>query len=279
MKLLFRIVCCLALSVAVANPVAAQSRKKTLADIRQELSVLYVDIQRLKTQLSTTGTASGISDVGDSSLERIDALEGEMRRLTGQVEELQFKVERIVKDGTNRIGDLEFRLVELEGGDTSKLKETTTLGGKDILTPSAPVIVLPQAASNAEMAVNEQSDFDAAKAAYDAGDFTGAATKFKTYLDDYPGGVLTSNANYWRGEALANTENWSQAARSFLQAFSSAPDGKLAPISLFRLGVSLDKIGQQSEACLTLDEVTKRYPGSDADSRARREIATLQCSN
>ena len=35
----------------------------------------------------------------------------------------------IVSDGTNRVRDLEYRLVELEGGDVSKIDFATTLGG------------------------------------------------------------------------------------------------------------------------------------------------------
>ena len=37
-----------------ATPVAAQDAE-TLADIRQELTVLYVELQKLKRELSTTG--------------------------------------------------------------------------------------------------------------------------------------------------------------------------------------------------------------------------------
>ena len=37
----------------------AQNRDETLADIRQEMSVLYVELQKLKRELSTTG---GVSD-------------------------------------------------------------------------------------------------------------------------------------------------------------------------------------------------------------------------
>jgi len=267
------------LAMAVAVPAAAQSRKETLADIRQELSLLYVDIQRLRTELSTTGSASSVGNAGDSSLQRLDALEGEMRRLTGKVEELQFQVEKIVKDGTNRIGDLEFRLVELEGGDVSKLGETTTLGGKDILPQTVtPVVVLPQASGNAELAINEQADFDAAKAAYDKGDFSAAANQFQTYIENYPGGVLTSDANYWRGESLVELNEWSKAARSFVQSFSSAPDGPLAPRSLYRLGISLDKIGQRNEACLTLNEVSARYPGTESSRDALEAVSTLNCN-
>ena len=42
-----------------------------------------------------------------------------MQRLTSKSEELENRINRIVSDGTTRIGDLEFRLVELEGGDVS----------------------------------------------------------------------------------------------------------------------------------------------------------------
>lgn len=262
----------------LAMPAAAQSRKETLADIRQELSILYVDIQRLKVELSTSGNSNTIGSSGNNALGRIDAIENEMRRLTGKVEDLQFKLERVVKDGTIRIGDLEFRLVELEGGDVSKLGETTTLGGADILQPATPVVVAPQTSGNAELAISEQADFDAAKASYTKGDFSRAADQFETYIDNYPGGVLTGDAHYWRGESLAKIDDWSRAARAFLEAFSSAPDGVLAPVSLYRLGISLDKIGQRTEACLTLNEVNVRYPGTDADRKARAERLAMNCA-
>ena len=267
------------LAILLATPLAAQSRKESLADIRQELSFFHVDIQRLKTELSTTGNSNSVGSSNGEALERIDAIEGEMRRLAGKVEDLQFKLERVVKDGTARVGDLEFRLVELEGGDVSKLGETTTLGGADILQTTTPMIVeTPQTKGNAELAISEQADFDAAKASYDKGDFSRAADQFQTYIDNYPGGVLTGDAHYWRGESLAMADDWSKAARAFLQAFSSAPDGPLAPVSLYRLGVSLDKIGQRNEACLTLNEVNVRYPGTDADSKARADRSAMNCA-
>lgn len=49
---------CFALAAPVTG-VLAQEQDQTLADIRQELSVLYVDLQRLKRELSTTGAPSG----------------------------------------------------------------------------------------------------------------------------------------------------------------------------------------------------------------------------
>ena len=43
------------LGPVLAGPAAAQSRQETLADIRQQLTVLYVAVQQLKRELSTTG--------------------------------------------------------------------------------------------------------------------------------------------------------------------------------------------------------------------------------
>ena len=87
----------------------AQERVQTLADIRQDLNILYVEIQRLKGELSTTQGPS-VSVATGSVLERVQNIETELQRLTALSEELQFRVERVVQDGTNRVGDLEFRL-------------------------------------------------------------------------------------------------------------------------------------------------------------------------
>ena len=96
--------------LAFATPMSAQQPKEqTLADIRQELTVLFVEVQRLRTQLSTT-SAPGTVVSGDTVLERLDAIEQEMRRLTAITENLELRVQRVVVDGTNKVGDLEFRL-------------------------------------------------------------------------------------------------------------------------------------------------------------------------
>ena len=111
-----------------SGAVFAQDKDQSLADIRQDLGVLYIEIQKLKRELSTTQLPSGLQS-GDSVLERVNAIELELQRLTGATEQLDHRLKRVVEDGTNRIGDLEFRLIELEGGDISNLANTTTLGG------------------------------------------------------------------------------------------------------------------------------------------------------
>ncbi|MDT0683290.1 tol-pal system protein YbgF [Roseicyclus sp. F158] len=283
----------LLLSAALALPGASHAQQadaETLADLRQELSVLFVEFQRLQRELSTTGAAGG-ETLPASVLERVDVMEQQLQSLTSRAEELQFRVDRVVTDGTNRVGDLEFRICELEPGcDISEVGETLTIGGGDMPATgggapafggnaigagdiASPIDGGSGAASGADsggaqLAVGEQQDFDRAKEALDSGSFRSAADLFATFTQTYPGGPLNAQANYYRGEALAGLGDTAPAARAYLESFSADPGSSVAPQALLSLGQSLSSLGQNQEACVTLGEVGTRFPGSDAAAEA-----------
>ena len=267
----------LAVLLILAGPAVAQTREETLADIRQQLSVLYVEMQALKRELSTTG-APAMGTGGGSVLDRMAAMEAELQRLTAKTEELENRIDRVVTDGTNRVGDLEFRLCELEAGcDVSALSEGTTLGGGPMPGAGAGGGATAPAGGGQSLAVGEQADFDRAKAAYDSGDYAGAAGLFQSFTQTYTAGPLYGEAHYWRGEALARQGDHQGAARAFLDSFSGAPSGPVAPQALFRLGQSLGALGQAQEACVTLAEVGVRFPGAPAAAEAAAARQSLGC--
>jgi len=110
-------------------------------------------------------------------------------------------------------------------------------------------------------------------AAAEAGDHARAAELFGTFLATYPGGPLSGEAQFRRGEAQEALGDWRGAARSYLDAFSGAPQDPVARRALYRLAISLNALGQTSQACLTLTEVEIRYPGTEvaAEVPARRQ--------
>ncbi|MBW4707634.1 tol-pal system protein YbgF [Roseobacter sp. YSTF-M11] len=277
-----RILAVFATLVLLSPTSAAAQDQQTLADIRQEMTVLYVEIQRLRRELSTTGAAS-VETTGGSVLDRINVIETEMRRLTSKTEELEFRINRIVEDGTNRIGDLEFRLVELEGGDIAALGETTTLGG-DVPAPTAGTATAPAAApaltqgNGTQLAMGEEEDFKKAQAALAEGNYQQAAELFATFTQTYPGGPLAAGADLGRGEALEGLGDTREAARAYLNSFSVDPTGPVAAQSLYRLGKSLGGLGQTQEACVTLGEVGVRFPTDPVVEQARAEMQSLGCA-
>lgn len=252
----------------------AQDRAQSLADIRQELAVLNGSVQGLRSELATTGSAN-TAGFGGSLLDRVDAIEAALAQLTAKAEDLEFRVNKVVSDGTNRIGDLEFRLTELEGGDLGKVGETPPLGGET--AGSVPAIVAPPATGGASLATNEQTDFDRAREVLGQGDFRSAADLFATFAQTYTGGPLTAQAHYYRGEALSQLGETSDAARAWLEAFSGDMTGDHAADSLLKVGRALAELGQGPEACVTLQEVGVRFPADPAAAEAATTALGLGC--
>ncbi len=255
----------------VAWPLAgtAQSRAETLADIRAELTQLGAELSSLRSELMTTGAVARPGGAG--MLERMEALEAELVRLTGRAEELELRVNRIVNDGTNRLGDLEFRVTELEGGDPAALASPPPLGG------DKPAAAAPATPAKPETAVREQAEFDRARGVLGQGDFRTAEGLLAAHAAAWPNGPLTGEVLFLRGEALEGLGDTAAAARSYLDSFSGYPDGPRAPEALVRLGRALGRLGQVHEACLTLGEVGARYPGDAAEALARTERTALAC--
>ncbi|MGB3147285.1 MAG: tol-pal system protein YbgF [Paracoccaceae bacterium] len=274
----------LAVALSAANASLAQDKAETLAAIRAELQVLAADLQGLRSELTTGGQAAMQAAGGASALDRMNAMEAELARLTAANEQLQIKVNRVVADGTNRVGDLEFRLCELEEGcDPANLPITQSLGGADAgaaatgtgsdATAGADASAAPQV----DLAINEQSDFDQAKAKLDAGDYAGAAAAFAAFAAAYPGGPLTGEAQFLQGEAYSQAGDTNSAAKAYLDAFSDAPEGPRAPAALLRLGAALGLLGKTADACEVLGQVPVRFGSAPEAAEATTAMQGLGC--
>lgn len=256
---------------------AAYAQDQSLADIRQQLTVLYVDIQNLRTELSTTGGLTQ-GTAGNTPLDRLNAIEAQLQRLTSKTEELEFRVNRITQDGTNRIGDLEFRLCELEEAcDIATLGDTPSLGGVDN-EANVPVATPALADTGPALAVGEADDYKRAQEALASGDFRSAADQLAAFGATYPGSPIAADAALLRGEALENLGEMTEAARAYLSAFSTNPTGGKAPDALFKLGASLGTLGQTQDACVTLGEVGVRFPSSPVVADARAAMQGFGCN-
>ena len=239
----------LVLAVFLAGTAAfGQSRQETLADIQKDLSAVNAKVQGLKAELTPTGASAVQQPAGSTT---------------------------------------QFRLTELEGKDVSTLGKTPPLGtlkgGSDHADQQVPPVGnaanvgIGYAADGQQLAVGEQSDFDRAKAAYDAGNYQLAAGLFGTFAQTYAAGKLTGEALYYRGQALANIHDTANAARAYLDSFSNYPKGARAADSLTQLGISLGKLGQVKDSCTTLGQVSVRYPAAPAVEDAATAMQQLSC--
>ncbi|MEL6233784.1 MAG: tetratricopeptide repeat protein [Pseudomonadota bacterium] len=249
--------------LAAAQTTPTTPPATTLEDIRLNLAAIDAQVDALRAQLSDTGQTP--PELQGPALSRLDLLERQMRLLTGRVEQIQNDIRRMADDAGRRYADVEFRLSEIEGGDTALLGDPVPLGGG--LTNTPPPGPGPAAV---EVAVSERNSFDQAMAVVET-DPALAESRFAGFLASYPDSPLAAEALLGQARAQRGQERIRDAAKSYLDAFSADPTGPFAAPALLGVGASLRQLGQLAEACLTYDEVAARFPAAGAEITAELE--------
>ncbi len=189
--------------------------------------------------------------------QRIDALQADLRNIRGEVDLLQNQSEGGKAQSRTLYGDLEKRLAALE-----------TLGG--VGAPGAGTLT-PTAGG----AAGEQATYDAAFNALKGADYPKAIQTFKGFLSAYPASPLASNAHYWLGEAYYVTRDYEEAMAAFRKVTTDWPDSRKAPDALVKVGFTQAAIGRSGDARATLEEVTRRYPGTEAATLATDRLKRM----
>jgi TolA-binding protein len=254
---------------APAQTLAAPVEDPRLADLRAEVAALSASVADIRLEAVQSGAVA--SPGGSDLLARIAAVEAALTRLTAQSEAMQLRLARVIEDASNRIGDIEFRLAELEGADLATLTPPPALGA-----------MAEAAASRPEVAgASQMTGFDQARALIADGAFRGALDLLETEAAALAADPDRIERAYLRGEALAGLGYVEASAQAYLDAFSAAPAHQLAPSALMRLGEMLGRMGAVVDACITLAEVGVRYPGLEHAATleaAARARSALGCS-
>jgi len=273
--------CAAALIVLAPVPGAAQqgdpARAQTLAEIRAELAALSAELADLRSEFIASDLAA--QPTGGTMLDRILTLEAELVRLTGASEAFDLRLRRIVDDLGLRLGDLEFRLTELEGGDVGALGAAAPLGGAK---PGGSGAVAPAAtapASGANPSADPAADAaERAGALIDGGDPAGALALLDAAIAAAPSDPAIGELDLLRGEALYALGQRIDAAQAFLDSVSGAPGAPWAATAMLRLGATLGEIGEMVDACIALAEVGLLFPGDvEAVDEAERLRAAFAC--
>ena len=262
-----RLIRIIAVACLVSGPVLVPAQADTVADLRAELTALSGVVADLARELSS-GSAESQPDFDGALIDRVERIREELARLTGRAEELEFRIRRTIDEASNRLGDLEFRMTELEGGDTSALPPTRPLDGgrQPSVNDDAP-----------QLAAGEQSAFDSARALAEEGNHEAAADALKQFLEFYPGSPLGADASILLGEMHRARGAETDAARVYLNLYLADPDGDDAPRALLALGESLGRLEQREEACIMLDELLDRFGTSPQAAEASEARARLSC--
>ncbi len=248
---------------------------------------------------------------------RINELDATIRRLTGQIEELNFRVTQLSIKMETLSGDADFRFRSLEqatgvssSGFATSNSTVQTLGTTQPsqlpLSGAAPTVnAIPPAVS---VMVGEQSfnttvrtanapqslgilpatnlpgtaaeQYEAAKERLMDGDFSGAEVAFANFLESHSDDELAGEAQYWLGEVFYVRGAYQEAGRAFADGLTNYPNSVKGPNTLLKLGMSLTALDQRDAACTTFGELDRRYPDASKTivQRVKVERTKAGCS-
>jgi TolA-binding protein len=233
---------------------------------------------------------------------RVDALEQELSRMTGQVEQNSFKL-RQLEDAMNKFkGDAEFRLNALEGhpappaGAAATPPATAPAPTPGLASPPkpfppaptpapapAPATSPPPPAGPTASTTGDPAE-DAYLAAYrlwEARKYPEAATALKAFVAKYPNHKRASYAQNLLGRAYLDDGKPALAAEAFYGNYQKMPRGERAPDSLYYLGQALVQLKKPTEACKVYDELQDVYGATLAPALKSKVVkgrADAKCS-
>ncbi len=241
-----------------------------------------------------------IPDLGPM-MRRVDELENGVTRLTGQMEELGYKLDQIAQQQERLQKQMEF-----DAGQRANAQLAAPPPAGDQLASVAPVAPdtsasgppLPGAAPPPAMpgvlgqipagsslpapppALDPKRDFDTAMNLLSRAQYDDASQAFRKFAETHPTDERASAALYWTGDiAYSAKKDYAGAARDFAELLKRYPTAPRAADSMLKLGLSLFELGQMNEGCAALAALPAKYPQASPAiaTRARNERRDAMC--
>ena len=226
-----------------------------------------------ETQPAAGGNVSG--DALSNLNARVDAIEAQLRALTGQIEE-----------SGNRSRQAEEQVARLRAEHGGRL-DRIEASARPPEEPPAPARRQPAAAEPAATTTTPRTAAPepaaapvSAEEAYNAGfrlwnehRYAEAQTALEAAATRFPTGRWISWTRNLQGRAYLDDNKPATAARILLANYQDNPRGERAADSLYYLGQSLTRLNRRTEACRVYDELAQVYPSMRDFIRTRLPAA------
>ncbi len=233
------------------------------------------------TPVTTSSSSTAVADL----LARVDALEGQLATLTGQVEQQG-----------NSMRSVESRLKALEAATQPQplpAAAVTPAAAAPIAaapaaprptpkpTATAPAAAKPTAARTAAVAKIErpitgdgfEDGYSYGYRLWEASFYPEAQVTLDETVKKFPKHKRISYARNLLGRAWLDDKKPATAVKIFYDNYKNEPRGDRASDSLFYLGSALTDLGKTAEACEAFGELAKAYPDAATGRLADRVAA------
>ncbi len=123
---------------------------------------------------------------------------------------------------------------------------------------------------------DEKRLYDEAIAVFRKGEFDKAATVLSAFDRRYPVSGFHESVLFWLGNAQYGRRDYAAAINTFRQLVTLSPDHPRAPESLLSIANCQLELKDPVRARITLAELTKAYPTSEAAQAGKERLASIK---
>ncbi len=250
----------LSLTTAQAGIFDDDEARKAILDLRQQFVTLTAEQNAFKVSQQTVNEDNARIRAGMLELQnQIDRLKTDIALLRGEGEQLK----RMVTELQLAFSDIQKRQTALVQTTEQRLSKfepiKVQLDGREF-------VVDP----------NEKRDYDAAFDVFRLGDYGKAQKAIADFLQRYPSTLYSPSALFWLGNAQYSTRNYKEAIASFRSVIAQAPNHLRAADTWLSIANCQIEMKDSKAAKATLNELLKKYPGSEAAANGAERLVQLK---
>ena len=159
---------------------------------------------------------------------------------------------------------------------TKKDALSRVIYSEPITDPS--IVTAPRGKSGGAGASGAARLMRSARQSLDTKDPVEAMTSFRQILAEYPGDALADDAQFGIGECYFQMGKYEDAITEYQRVASSFPFGDQVPFAFLKVGFAHLALEQRDLALDNFKTVSEAYPGTEAATVARQQIAHLKAS-
>lgn len=258
------------LGLCFVNPAQAglfsdEDARKQIDDLRKQTQDNRKEIQQLEARLlkQEDKYSQQIRSMLDLQ-SQIETMNGEIRKLRGQNEELVHGMGDADKRAKDFYVDLDTRLRHFES-----LEEAA----KNEAVPASSVSAAATVSSDTSDPAIENRAYEAAYGMSRDGQHANAVKAFNEFLKKYPNSVHVPNATYWLGTSKFALKEYKDAMASYLKLLELSPATPKAPEVLLNVAECQKQLKQTAAAKKTLKQIVTQFPTSEAAAKAKKLLA------
>ena len=217
-----------------------------------------------KEQAKTTEDLSSLRKTQANTGANFSELRDQVQQLRGQVETLKKETSRDPKKDNEyqeKIDKLSLKINFIENFlEIGKKNSATDVDG--FASGKEPTGIQGKAALYA-----------AAYQTFKNGHYTKAREAFQDFLENYPTGEYSDNAQFWIGECYVFEKKYDKAILEYEKVTKKFPSSNKVPYALLKQGISFQNLGDKISAKLLLQQVINYYPNTSQARIARSKLA------